>query len=328
MSEKMIRHRGEEKDLTRKKSDPRKEFGKAVSAIAGTNERVVIISADSGKSSGFAEFSGQHPDRYFEFGIMEQCAIGAASGLAAVGEIPVFCAIAPFVTCRPFEMFRNDLGYMKQNAKIVGRNGGMTYSDLGSTHHSLEDFALMKLIPGTVVLCPQDPGEIRGAVKAMIEHEGPVYMRIGNDPIPELWEDKEFIIGKASVLWDGCDLTIISTGTVTANVLEAAKELEDRGISAQVIGMPTIVPADKEAVILAAKRTGRIMVVEEHYGHGGLGTTVSELCAENWPVPVKMHGLPNDYITTGNYEELLSYYGLDTKGIVGAALGFVEGTRK
>lgn len=309
--------------IIRNKRDPRKEFGKAVSAIAETNERIVILSADSGKSSGFTEFSLNHPDRYFEFGIMEQCAIGAASGLASAGEIPVFCAIAPFVTCRPFEMFRNDLGYMKQNAKIVGRNGGMTYSDLGSTHHSLEDFALMKLIPGTVVLSPQDPGEIRGAVKAMIEYKGPVYMRIGNEPIPELWEEKEFIIGKADVLCEGGDLTIISTGTVTANVLEAAKQLEDRGISTLVIGMPTIAPADEEAVIQAAKRTGRIMVVEEHYGHGGLGTTVSEICAKNCPVPVKMHGLPNDYITSGTYEELLSYYGLDKKGIARAALEFL-----
>lgn len=313
-------------DMVRKKRDPRKEFGKAVSEIANSNEHVVILSADSGKSSGFTEFSQQHPDRYFEFGIMEQCVVGAAAGLAAIGEIPVFCAIAPFVTCRPFEMFRNDLGYMRQNAKIVGRNGGMTYSDLGSTHHSLEDFALMKLIPETVVLAPQDPGEIKGAAKAMIEYKGPVYMRIGNEPIPELWEEKEFVIGKASIICEGSDLTIISTGTVTAYVIEAAKELEQKGISAQVIGMPTIVPTDKGAVIQAAKKTGRIMVVEEHYGHGGLGTTISEICAENYPIPVKMHGLPNEYVTSGTYDELLAYYGLDTTGIVREAMEFVGKT--
>lgn len=326
--EKSARAQEGQADMNRERKDPRKEFGKAVSEIARNNEHVVILSADSGKSSGFTEFAQQHADRYFEFGIMEQCAVGVASGLAAIGEIPVFCAIAPFVTCRPFEMFRNDLGYMRQNAKIVGRNGGMTYSDLGSTHHSLEDFALMKLIPGTVVLAPQDPGEIRGAVKAMIAHKGPVYMRIGNEPIPELWVEKEFVIGKSSVICEGNDLTIISTGTITAYVIDAAKELEQRGISTQVIGMPTIVPADKETVIQAAKKTGRIMVAEEHYGHGGLGSTVSEICAENCPIPVKMHGLPNDYVTSGTYEELLAYYGLDTKGIIAAALEFVKEHKK
>ena len=149
--------------------DPRKEFGKAVTEIAASNPDIVVLSADSGKSSGFGDFIKRFPDRYYECGIMEQAVIGVSSGLATTGKIPVFCAIAPFVTARPFEMFRNDIGYMKQNVKVVGRNCGITYSDLGATHHSLEDFAITRMIPGIVVLAPQDPGEIRAAVKAMIE---------------------------------------------------------------------------------------------------------------------------------------------------------------
>lgn len=295
--------------------DPRKEFGKAVTEIAENNDKIVVISADSGKSSGFGEFMKLYPDRYYEIGIMEQAAVGVASGLATTGKIPVFCAIAPFVTLRPYEMFRNDIGYMKQNAKIVGRNCGFTYSDLGATHHSLEDFAITRMIPGVTVLAPQDPTEIRSAVKAMIEHEGPVYMRIGNPKIPVLFEERPFEIGKGHVLEDGTDVTVISTGSVTQAVLKAADSLRKQGISVQVIGMPTVWPIDKELVISAAKKTGKIVTVEEHYLDGGLGTIVSEVCSTEYPVPVKRLGVPKTYATSGTYEELLAYYGLDAEGI-------------
>lgn len=295
--------------------DPRKEFGKAVTEIAENNDKIVVISADSGKSSGFGEFMKLYPDRYYEIGIMEQAAVGVASGLATTGKIPVFCAIAPFVTLRPYEMFRNDIGYMKQNAKIVGRNCGFTYSDLGATHHSLEDFAITRMIPGVTVLAPQDPTEIRSAVKAMIEHEGPVYMRIGNPKIPVLFEERPFEIGKGHVLEDGTDVTVISTGSVTQAVLKAADSLRKQGISVQVIGMPTVWPIDKELVISVAKKTGKIVTVEEHYLDGGLGTIVSEVCSSEYPVPVKRLGVPKTYATSGTYEELLAYYGLDAEGI-------------
>lgn len=304
--------------------DPRKAFGAAVSELAELDEDIVVLSADSGFSSGFKEFAKLHPDRYYECGIMEQGVTGVASGLATTGKKPVFCAIAPFVTCRNYEMFRNDLGYMRQNVKIVGRNGGFTYSDLGATHHSLEDFAIIRMIPGVAVLCPQDPGEIRQACKAMMEYQGPVYMRIGNPKIPVLFEEKPFEIGKGSILKEGTDVTIISTGTETGPALEAAKAIEEAGISVQVIGMPTVCPIDEALVIGAAKKTGKIVTVEEHYYHGGLGTMVAEVCAENCPVPVKMIGVPKEYATSGPYDELLHYYGLDAEGIAGAVIEFVK----
>ena len=255
---------------------------------------------------------------------MEQGAVGVASGLATIGKIPVFCAIAPFVTSRPYEMFRNDLGYMKQNAKIVGRNCGFTYSDLGATHHSLEDFAIMRMIPGVTVLAPQDPSEIRAAVKAMVEHVGPVYMRIGNPKIPVLFEEKPFVIGKGDILRDGADVTIISTGSTTEAVLKAAETLAGQGVSAQVIGMPTVCPIDRDLVIAAAKKTGRIVTVEEHYQDGGLGTLVSEVCSTDCPVPVKRLGVPKTYATSGPYEALLAYYGLDEAGIVKSVKEFLN----
>ncbi len=304
--------------------DPRKEFGKAVTELAAENEKIVVISADSGKSSGFGEFAKLYPDRYIEVGIMEQGAVGVAAGLASVGKIPVFCAIAPFVTARPFEMVRNDLGYMNQNAKLVGRNSGITYSDLGATHHSLEDFAIMRMIPGMVVLAPQDPTEIRSAVKAMIEHEGPVYMRIGNPKIPELFEPRPFVIGKGSILRDGSDVTIISTGSTTEAVLQAAVTLNAQGIDAQVIGMPTVCPIDKELVLEAARKTGRIITVEEHYVDGGLGTMVAEVTSADYPVQVKRLGIPKAYATSGPYGEILSCYGIDAAGITESVLSFVN----
>ena len=306
------------------KKDPRKTFGAAVAAVAENDGRIVVLSADSGGSSGFKEFAKVHPERYFEFGIMEQGVTGIASGMATTGKIPVFCAIASFVTCRNFEMFRNDLGYMRQNVKIVGRNGGFTYSDLGATHHSLEDFAIMRMIPGVVVLCPQSPMEIRRATEAMLSHEGPVYMRIGNAAMPEIHEkDEDFVIGKGSVLREGSDLAIISTGGATADVLMAAEILAEKGFSTRVIGMPTVCPIDEDLVIAAAKDIGRIMTVEEHYAHGGLGTMVAEVCAENCPVPVKMHGIPREYATSGPYDQLKAYYRLDVDGIAATALEFM-----
>lgn len=304
--------------------DPRKEFGKAVTELAQENEKIVVFSADSGKSSGFAEFIEKYPERYFECGIMEQGVVGMAAGMATTGKIPVFCAIAPFVTCRPYEMVRNDMGYMKQNVKIVGRNCGFTYSDLGATHQSLDDFALMRMIPGMVVLAPQDPGEIRQAVKAMILHEGPVYMRIGNPKIPQIFEEKEFEIGKGSLLRKGTDLSIITTGSVTGAALKAADLLKKEGISAEIIGMPTVCPVDAELLKQTAEKTGRVLTVEEHYIDGGLGTMVSEVLSEIPGIKVRRHGVPKVYATTGSYEQLLNYYKLDAEGIAEISRLFIR----
>ena len=304
--------------------DPRKVFGKAVSDLAMENEKIVILSADSGKSSGFGDFMKAVPERYFEFGIMEQAVIGAASGFATTGKIPVFCAIAPFVTARPYEMFRNDLGYMKQNAKIVGRNGGITYSDLGSTHHSLDDYALMRMIPGVVILAPQDPNEIRSACEAMIEHVGPVYMRIGNAKIPNLFEEEKFEIGKGRLIREGADVTILSTGTQTGAAIEAAEKLAAKGIQAELIGMPTICPLDEELILKSAAKTGKVVTVEEHYVYGGMGTMVSDLLAEKHPVPVKKLGIPNDYATSGPYDEIMAFYGIDGNGIAKSVEAFIK----
>ena len=295
--------------------DPRITFGAAVTALASEDERIVVLSADSGKSSGFGPFMAQFPERYVECGIQEQGVTGVAAGLATMGKVPVFCAIAPFVTCRNFEQMRNDLGYMRQNAKIVGRNGGFTYSDLGATHHSLEDYALMRMIPGMTVLAPQDYHEIQGAVAAMLRHEGPVYMRIGSGGVPELFPDDEFEIGKGRHVREGGDVSLVTTGYVTASVLDAADLLATRGIEVDLVCLGTVEPLDKDLVLASARRTGRVVTVEEHYDRGGLGGAVAELLAAN---PVARHhviAVPHDYVPSGPYADLLWRYGLDGQGI-------------
>ncbi|NLA49045.1 MAG: transketolase, partial [Bacteroidales bacterium] len=212
--------------------DPRKTFGEAVTEAAGKNTNVIVLSADSSSGSGLKSFPGKFPDRHFEFGIMEQGVMGFASGLATTGKIPVFAAIAPFVTARPFEMFRNDLGYMEQNVKVVGRCSGLTYDQLGATHHSIDDVAIIRTIPGVTILNPGDPVTIKKAVHAMIEHYGPCYLKIGSPKMPVLYpEDTDFRIGKGIVMQEGHDVALIGTGTVLSKAVEAARLLQQKGIS-------------------------------------------------------------------------------------------------
>jgi len=305
-------------------TDPRKEFGRAVTALADDNERIVVLSADSGKSSGFGEFATAHPDRYFEFGIMEQGVTGIASGMASTGLIPVFAAIAPFVTSRNYEMFRNDLGYMRQNAKIVGRNGGFTYSDLGATHHSLEDYAIIRMIPGVVVFAPSDPGELRSCVAAMIEHDGPTYTRIGAQPLPDLFDEEPVVIGKGRHLREGSDVTVITTGYITTETVAAVDLLTERGIGVDLIGMPTPSHLDAELICASAARTGAVVTVEEHYVTGGLGGAVAELLAQEQPTRMRLVGVPHAYAPSGPYDGLLEYAGLDAAGIVRQVTEFVS----
>ncbi|MDR1790185.1 MAG: hypothetical protein LBR20_00710 [Propionibacteriaceae bacterium] len=309
--------------------DPRKTFGAAIAAVAEADERVVILSADSGKSSGFTDFAAKHPDRYFELGIMEQCATGVAAGLATTGKIPVFCAIAPFTEVRPYEMVRNDVGYMRQNVKIAGRNAGISYSDLGSTHHSLEDFAVMRMIPGMTVIAPQDPTEIEAAAQAILAHHGPVYIRFGNDPIPELFEPGEFVIGQARLIRELAApgrpaVTIISTGALTNAAIGAAELLDAAGIDVELLGMPTIWPVDGAAVRASAAKTKRVFTVEEHYVLGGLGTIVQEVL-DGTGVSVTKLGIPHEYATSGPYLQILSSYGLDAEGITEAIQRSING---
>jgi len=296
--------------------DPRKTFGEA---LVDTGERypdIVAISADSSSGSGMTPFHQKFPERHIEFGIMEQGIMGFAAGLATTGKIPFVVAIAPFVTARPFEMFRNDLGYMNQNVKVVGRCGGMTYSDLGATHQSLEDIAIIRTIPGVTVICPGDPVDIVKATEALAGHKGPVYMRIGGPKMPVLMNpDYTFEIGKGVVMEDGDDVTIVGTGTVLSKAAAATEILLKKGIRPRLINLHTIKPLDRELILKAARETGKIVTVEEGYLAGGVGSAIAELLAVEHPTPMKMIGVDDQYANTGPYEELLALYGLQGEQI-------------
>lgn len=305
--------------------DPRKTFGEAVIEAAEVNPNIVVLSADSSSGSGLGDFKKQFPDRHFEFGIMEQGVTGFASGLATTGKIPVFAAIAPFVTARNFEMFRNDLGYMNQNVKIVGRCAGLTYDQLGSTHHSIDDVAIIRTIPGVTVINPGDPVTIKKAVHAMIQHVGPCYMKIGNFKMPVLYpEDVNFSLEKGIVIKDGHDVALIGTGTVLSKAVAAAKLLEEAGVSVRLIDIHTIKPLDRDLILSAAREIGKIVTVEEHFIAGGLGSAIAELCSQEYPVRMKMIGLGDQYASNGPYEELLGKYGLQPDQIKESVINFLN----
>jgi transketolase len=306
-------------------TDPREAFGAAVTEAADRDDRIMVLSADSGKSSGFSDFRVRHPERYVEVGIAEHCATGVAAGLATTGRIPVFCAIAAFVTCRNFEAFRNDVGYMKQNVKIVGRNGGFTYSDLGPTHHSLEDYAIVGAIPGVVVLSPVDPGQIADAAEAMLAWDGPVYMRIGAFPQANIVPRGQFRIGEAQHLREGSDVTVVSTGYITGEVVSAVDRLRLRGVDVDLLAMPTVIPLDERAILESARRTGHVITVEEHYVDGGLGSRVAAVLASAGVGRLDRIGVPHVHVPSGEYAGLLADFGLDAASLVSAISELIAG---
>jgi transketolase len=307
--------------------DPRKTFGEALLAVAEKRPEVVALSADSSSGSGLTPFKQKFPERHLEFGIMEQGVIGYAAGLATTGKIPFVAAIAPFVTVRPFEMVRNDIGYMRQNVKVVGRSAGLTYGDLGPTHQSIDDMALLRTIPGMVVLVPGDPIEIVKAVQAAANHIGPVYIRVGSPAIPVLHESEgacPFQIGRGIVLMDGKDLTLVSCGTALPRALAAAETLRSEGLGVRLISMPSVKPLDREMICQAAKETGRIVTVEEHYVTGGLGGAIAELLAEECPTRMRMIGVRDRFPPSGPYDEVLRDNGLQPDQIAAAVREFLK----
>ena len=305
--------------------DPRKTLGEALVEAAEKNRNIMAISADSSSGSGLTPFHERFPERHVEFGIMEQGVIGYSAGLATTGKIPFAVAIAPFVTARPFEMFRNDLGYMRQNVKVVGRCAGLTYSDLGATHQSLDDIAIIRTIPGVTVINPGDPVDIVKAVHAAAEHVGPVYIKLGSPKMPVLMDESySFQIGKGVVMEEGDDITIIGTGTVLSKAAAATEILKKKGFAPRLINMHTIKPIDRELVLKAAVETGKIVTVEEGYLVGGLGSCIAELLAIEHPTPMKMIGIDDQYCDTGPYEELLGLYGLQGEQIAETVEKFLD----
>lgn len=297
----------------------REAYGKALVEIGKENAHVVVLDADLAKSTKTISFRKEFPERFFEMGIAEQNMMGTAAGLAAAGKIPFASSFAVFATGRVYDQVRNSICYTRLNVKIAASHAGITVGEDGASHQALEDIALMRVLPNLTVFVPADGPSTVAAVRAAVEIDGPVYIRLGRSAVPVLYkEGSDFVPGKANKLRFGNDLTIVACGIMVAQAMEAAAHLEREGISATVLDMYTIKPLDEEAVIKAARETGALITAEEHSIIGGLGGAVAEVLVENYPVPMKRVGVRDVFGESGKPAELLSKYGLGVADIVSA----------
>ncbi|MBM6853574.1 transketolase family protein [Mediterraneibacter glycyrrhizinilyticus] len=300
-----------------KKIATRDSYGNALAELGTEHEDIVVLDADLAAATKTGVFKKAHPDRFIDCGIAECNMMGVAAGLAAAGKVPFASSFAMFAAGRAYEQVRNSIGYPHLNVKIGATHAGISVGEDGATHQCNEDIALMRTIPGMVVINPSDDIEARAAVRAAYEHEGPVYMRFGRLAVPVINDrpDYKFELGKGVILREGKDLTIIATGLPVNNCLEAAEKLAEDGIDAKVINIHTIKPLDEELVVAAAKETGKVVTVEEHSVIGGLGSAVSDVLSEKAPTKLMKIGINDTFGESGPALELLKKYGLDTDGI-------------
>lgn len=300
-----------------KKVATRDSYGNALVELGKEHDDLIVLDADLAGATKTGMFKKAFPERHWDIGIAEANMTGIAAGVAACGKVPFISSFAMFAAGRAYEQVRNSIGYPKLNVKIGATHGGISVGEDGATHQCLEDFALMRVIPGMVVASPSDDIEAKAMVAAAYEHQGPVYMRFGRLAVPVINDrpDYKFELGKGIVLREGKDLTIIANGLCVAPALEAAEKLAADGIDAKVINIHTIKPLDEDLVVAAAKETGKVVTVEEHSIIGGLGGAVCECLAEKAPVPVKRIGIHDVFGESGPALELLHKYGLDAEGI-------------
>ena len=300
-----------------KKIATRESYGNALAELGAQNPNIVVLDADLAGATKTGVFKKAFPERHIDCGIAEGNMMGVAAGLATCGKIPFASSFAMFAAGRAFEQVRNSIGYPHLNVKIVATHAGISVGEDGATHQCNEDIAIMRTIPGMTIICPADDVEARAAVKAAAEYVGPVYMRFGRLAVPVINDEAnyKFEIGKGITLKEGKDVTIIATGLEVNESLEAAKLLEADGISAEVINIHTIKPLDKELVVASAKKTGKVVTVEEHSVIGGLGGAVAEALSEEAPTKMLRIGMMDKFGQSGPAKALIEYYGLDGKSI-------------
>ena len=299
------------------KTATRDAYGKALVELGEKNPNILVLDADLAAATKTGAFKKAFPDRFFDTGIAESNMMGVAAGLATTGYTVFASSFAMFSAGRAFEQVRNTIGYPHLNVKIGATHAGISVGEDGASHQCCEDIALMRSIPGMVIINPADDIEARAAVFAAAEHDGPVYMRFGRLAVPRIFdEDYKFEIGKAVTVKEGSDVTIIATGLMVNEAIEAAKTLEAEGISAEVINMHTIKPLDKAAIIASARKTGCVVTAEEHNIIGGLGDAVCDAVCAEYPVPVVKVGVEDTFGKSGPAVELLHIFGLDAANIV------------
>ena len=296
----------------------RTAYGETLVELGAQYPELVVLDADLSGSTMSKFFAEAYPDRFFDCGIAEADMTGIAAGMAAEGLKPFTNSFAMFAAGRAYEQIRNSIAYPQLNVKVVGSHGGVSVGEDGATHQCIEDFALMRAIPGMLVCCPCDGNEMRHAVRALIDYEGPAYLRLqrlATEVFTDELPDYHFALGKGCTLRPGSDVTVIATGLMVSKALQAAELLAAEGISVRVINIHTIKPLDEELVLWAARETGCIVTSEEHSVIGGLGSAVSELLGEKCPVPVLRHGVNDEFGRSGTAAAVLDYFGLNAEGI-------------
>ena len=299
--------------------DTRSGFGAGLTELGKTNENVVALCADLIGSLKMDDFKKNHPERFFQVGIAEANMIGLAAGLTIGGKIPFTGTFANFSTGRVYDQIRQSVAYSDKNVKICASHAGLTLGEDGATHQILEDIGLMKMLPGMTVINPCDYNQTKAATIAIAEHHGPVYLRFGRPKVANFTsEDQKFEIGKALHLTEGTDVTIVATGHLVWEALEAAKVLHEKGISAEVINIHTIKPLDDQAILDSVSKTGCIVTAEEHNFLGGLGESVSRVLATNKPTPQEFVATNDTFGESGTPEQLMEKYGLNKQAIIKA----------
>ncbi len=300
-----------------KKVATRESYGNALKELAEEFPNLVVLDADLAAATKTGIFKKAYPERHIDCGIAEANMMGVAAGLSLVGKIPFVSSFAMFAAGRAFEQVRNSVGYPHLNVKIGATHAGITVGEDGASHQCNEDIALMRTIPGMVVMCPADDVEAKAAVRAALEYQGPVYIRFGRAAVPVINDrpDYRFEIGKGAVARQGTDVTIVATGICVDSALGAAEKLAQEGISAEVVSICTIKPLDEEIILHSAKKTGKVVTVEEHSVIGGLGSAVCEALSAAFPVPVKRLGMQDVFGESGSAAELLRKYRLDAEGV-------------
>ncbi len=303
----------------------RDSYGNALKELGHLHPEIVVLDADLADTTRTGIFKKDFPERHFDCGIAEQNMLAAAAGMSTCGLVPFVSSFAMFTAGRAYEQVRNSIAYPRCNVKICATHAGISVGEDGASHQCCEDIALMRTLPGMVVICPADDVEARAAVKAAYEYEGPVYLRFGRLAVPVFHEEEgyTFQIGKGEVLRPGTDLTIIANGLMVKEAVDAAAVLEQKGISTRVINMATVKPLDEELVLAAARETGRIITAEEHSVIGGLGEAVCSLLAEKCPTPVRRVGVQDVFGHSGPALELLKEFGLSAEHLVEEALSFM-----
>ena len=300
-----------------KKIATRESYGNALVELGAEHDNLIVLDADLAAATKTGVFKKAYPDRHIDCGIAECNMMGIAAGLSTTGIVPFASTFAMFAAGRAFEQVRNSIGYPHLNVKIGATHAGISVGEDGATHQCNEDIALMRTIPGMVILNPADDVEAKACVKAAYEYNGPVYLRFGRLAVPVINDrpDYKFELGKGVVLREGKDVTIVATGLPVSNCLEAAEKLAADGIDAKIINIHTIKPLDEELIVAAAKETGKVVTVEEHSVIGGLGSAVCDALAEKCPVPVKKIGVQDVFGESGPAAALLAKYKLDGEGV-------------